>query len=148
MTSPPKMSKLGESLNADANKNEFKHNPNARALEDWVPLQDSFLDMKVSLSRRREKLSEVDRVVQFILSQNFFVRCLNVVLAHRGSVGDMDEIYRKCPNFKHGPFLPVERRSIAARWDQLIREADILDPIQLLRDFKSVKKVCVVTLII
>ena len=118
-----------------------KFDPNARALDDWVPIQDSFLDVKVSLSQSRDNCSEVDRVLKFILSQQFFVRCLNVVFAHRGSVGNVQDVARKCPNFKIGPFNKLEREQVEGRFDQLVREAEIQDPVQILRDFNAVKQV-------
>jgi hypothetical protein len=118
-----------------------KHDPTARALDDWVPVEDSFLDMKMFLNNKRENLSEVDRILKFVLEQKFFVRCLNVVSIHRGSLNNIDDVIRSCPNYKIGPFSLVEQHQVAGRWDQLIRDAEIREPIQLLRDFNAIKKV-------
>ena len=108
---------------------------------DLVPIQMGYSDL---LPLIHPQLSEADRVVKHILDKNILVRYYNVEFSHRVTIEDVSALKRVCPNFRHLRFTPGptgDDGKIEKKWQQLVKECALKEPIKCLEEFANGKKV-------
>ena len=116
------------------------------ALDDWVPVWMGFGDLDKHLN---PEASEVDRVCKFMLDKKFPIRFLNVVYSDKSrSVIDskIEEIKTRCPKFKTFSFTNYpggDEEILSGSWKSFVREASILKPEWLYKEFLTQKRVSI-----
>jgi len=114
-----------------------------KPLDAWTNIQEGFSDLKGHLDPNNSG-SEVDKVVNFILSRNIPARFINVMYDNFSclNIKKNSEVKlsmeRECPGIKFGRFsrgLNGEDGKIQENWIKLITEASIENPLKCIEDF-------------
>ncbi len=113
-----------------------------KSYEDFSPILDGYSDLLDHLSPD-DPNSEIDKVVKFILHKNILVRHVNILLSNLSSTKSVDfyESIQEMKNLKVGRFTRGkfgEDVFLLKRWDQLIHEVPIYNPLKLLSELSCI----------
>jgi len=128
----------------ESSSSSKKNCSDEKPLDAWTSLNLGFIDLIPHLNPNDSK-SEIDKVLTFILDQNFPVRHVNVKyssasiwIIHKNNKENTS--VKNCPGIKFGRFSTGstgEDGKIEQQWKKLISEAKIKDPKRCISDFKN-----------